>query len=119
MKAVNMVDTCQTDRTGAGALGKIAVKAKEIEIGSHESLIYQHNTKPLLYCVWGDSNFVKTLSNFHSPVILRGGMRRKKRNQQTKRREREQSDVDCTEQQTDYCSTYHNHGEFTSQYQCW
>jgi hypothetical protein len=63
MKAVNMVGTCQTDRTGAGALGKAGVKAKEIEIGSHESLIYQHNTKPLLYCVWGDNNFVKTLSN--------------------------------------------------------
>jgi hypothetical protein len=57
--------------------------------------------------VWGDNNFVKTLSNFHSPVILRGGMRRKKKNQQTKRREREQSNVDYTEQQTDYCSTYH------------
>jgi hypothetical protein len=84
------------------------VKAKEIEIGSHESLIYQHNTKPLLYCVWGDNNFVKTLSNFHSPVILRGAMKRKKRNRQTKRRrEREQSDVNCTEQQIDYCDTYH------------
>jgi hypothetical protein len=34
-------------------------------------------------------------------------MRRKKRNRQTKSREREQSDVDYTEQQTDYCSTYH------------
>jgi hypothetical protein len=96
---INMVDTCQTDRTGAGALGKAGVKAKEIEIGSHEFLIYQHNTKPLLYCVWGGNNFVKMLSNFHSPVILRGAMKRKKRNRQTKRREREQSDVDCTEQQ--------------------
>jgi hypothetical protein len=84
-----------------------AIKAKEIEIGSHESLMYQHDYKSLLYCVWDDNNFVKTLSNFHSPVILRGAMKRKKRNLQTKRREREKSNVDCTEQQTDYCSTYH------------
>ena len=104
---INMVGTCQTDRTGAGALGKLAVKAKEIVIGCHECLLYQHNTKPLLYCVWGDNNFVKTLSNFHSPVILRGGMRRKTRNRQTNRREREKSDVDCSEQQKDYCNTYH------------
>jgi hypothetical protein len=68
---MNMVGTCQTDRTGTGALDKVAVKAKEIVIGSHESLIYQHNTKSLLYSVWGDNNFVKTLSNFHSPVIIR------------------------------------------------
>jgi hypothetical protein len=49
---------------------KKAVKAKEIVIGSHESLIYQHSTKSLLYSIWGDNNFVKTLSNFHSPVII-------------------------------------------------
>jgi hypothetical protein len=75
---INVVGTCQTECTGAGALGKAGVKAKEIEIGSHESLIYQHNTKPLLYCGWGDNNFVKTLSNFHYHVILRGAMKRKK-----------------------------------------
>jgi hypothetical protein len=61
----------------------------------------------LTYAVWGDNNFVKTLSNFHSPVLLRGGMRRKKRNPRTKRREREFSDVNCPDQQKTYCSTYH------------
>jgi hypothetical protein len=50
---------------------------------------------------------VKTLSDFHSPVILRGGMRRKKRNPRTKRRERDFSFVDCPDQQKTYCSTYH------------
>jgi hypothetical protein len=29
---MNMVGACQTDRTGAGALGKVAVKAKKIVI---------------------------------------------------------------------------------------
>jgi hypothetical protein len=85
---MNMVGTCQTDRTGVGALGKLAVKAKEIQIGSHDSLLYQHNIKSLLYSVWGDNNFVKTLYNFHSPVIIRGGMLRKRRDLQTRRRER-------------------------------
>jgi hypothetical protein len=61
----------------------------------------------LTYAVWGDNNFVKTLSNFHSPVILRGGMRRNRRNPQTKRRERDFSDVDCPTQQKTYCTTYH------------
>ncbi|OEU11447.1 hypothetical protein FRACYDRAFT_245186 [Fragilariopsis cylindrus CCMP1102] len=104
---INMVGTCQSDRTGAGKLGKADVKAKEVVIGSHESLMYQHNTKPLLYTVWGDNNFVKTLSNFHSPVVVRGGMKRKKRNRSTKRRDREFTDVDCPLQQKDYCETYH------------
>ena len=33
------------DQTGAGPLGKAAVKAKEVVIGSHETLMYQQNTK--------------------------------------------------------------------------
>jgi hypothetical protein len=53
------------------------------------------------------NNFVKTLSNFHSPVILRGGMKRKRRDPQTKRRERDFSEVDCPTQQKTYCTTYH------------
>jgi hypothetical protein len=89
---INMVGTCQTDRCGASPLlGKAAYTGadKEISINSHDSLLYQHETKPLTYAVWGDNNFVKTVSNFHSPVVLRGGMRRKKQNPITKRRERE------------------------------
>jgi hypothetical protein len=71
---------CQTDRCGAGPLGKVVYtgKDKEIAINSHESLLFQYKTKALSYAVWGDNNFIKTLSNFHSPVILRGGMRRKR-----------------------------------------
>jgi hypothetical protein len=106
---INMVGTCQTDRCGAGPLGKAAYtgKDKEISINTHELLFFQHKSKALMYAVWGDNNFVKTLSNFHSPVILRGGMQRKRRNPQTKRRERDFSDVDCPIQQKVYCCTYH------------
>jgi hypothetical protein len=39
-----MVDTVQLSRTGGGALGKAAIKAKEIEKGTHKLLLYQHNT---------------------------------------------------------------------------
>jgi hypothetical protein len=60
---ISMIGTWQTDRTGASALGKADVKAKEIIIGSHESLMYQHKTKSFLYTVWGDNIFVKKLSN--------------------------------------------------------
>jgi hypothetical protein len=98
---INMGGTCQTDRSGAGPLGKVAYtgKDKEISINSHESLLFQHKTKALTYAVWRDNNFVKTLSNFHSPVILKGGMKRKRRNPKTKRRERDFSQVDCPIQQ--------------------
>jgi hypothetical protein len=48
---INMVGTVQSSRTGGGRLGKAAIKAKEIEKGTHESLLYQHNTKPLTYCM--------------------------------------------------------------------
>jgi hypothetical protein len=91
-------------------LGKVAYtsKDKEISINSHESLLFQHKTKALTYAVWGDNSFFKTLSNFHSPVILKGGMKRKKRNPETKRRERDFSQVDCPIQQKTYCLTYHH-----------
>jgi hypothetical protein len=44
-------------------LGKAACLANEIVIGGHESLLFQHNTHPLMYAVWGDNNFVRTLSS--------------------------------------------------------
>jgi hypothetical protein len=70
-------------------LGKAAIKAKEIEKGTHESIFYQHKTKPLLHAIWADNNFVKTLSNFHSPTIVEGGMKRRVRDPVTKKEEQE------------------------------
>ena len=57
------------------------------------------NTKPLTNAVWGGNKFVKTLSNSHSPVILREGMRRKKEIPKHQRRDREQSSIGCPELQ--------------------
>jgi hypothetical protein len=82
---INMVGTVQSSRTGGGRLGKAAIKANEIEKGSHKSLLYEHNTKPLMHAVWADNNFVKTLSNFHSPTIVAGGMKRGVRDPVTKK----------------------------------
>jgi hypothetical protein len=76
------------DGCGAGALGKAACKANDIVIGGHESLLYQYNTHPLLYSVLGDNFFVKTLSNFHSPIFVARGIKRKVKNPITKVRER-------------------------------
>jgi hypothetical protein len=89
-------------------LGKAAMKAKEIKKGTHKPLLYQHKTKLLLYAVWAGNIFLKTLSNFHSPTIVEGGMKRRVRDPVTEKRAREQSDVDCNAQQIDYCLTYHH-----------
>ncbi|OEU21319.1 hypothetical protein FRACYDRAFT_234945 [Fragilariopsis cylindrus CCMP1102] len=80
---INMVGTCQTDQCGAG---------QGIDI---------------LCLGWAGNNFMKTFSNFHSADLLRGEMKRKSRNLETKSRDREFSDVNCPMQQQIYCCTYH------------
>jgi hypothetical protein len=61
-----------------------------------------------LYSVWGDNNFVKTLSNFHSPIVVAQGIMRKVRDSITKNLAREQTEVNVPEQQLDYCETYYH-----------
>ena len=90
---VNMAGTVQSIRTSAGSLGATSIEQKEIQKGTYECVVYQHNLKPLTYAIWADNNFVKTLSNFHSPAILEEGIKRRKRNVETNRRDRELSDV--------------------------
>ncbi|OEU07069.1 hypothetical protein FRACYDRAFT_252180 [Fragilariopsis cylindrus CCMP1102] len=104
---INMVGTCQTNRTGAGSLGKATVAARGIKVGTHQSVMYQHKDKPITYAIWADNNYVKTLSNFHGPNLLRGGIQRKLRDPVTHRRNKDFTDVDCPEQQWVYCQTYH------------
>jgi len=74
----NMVSSVQLNRTGGRSLGAAAIEQKEIQKGTRESLLCQHNSKPLTYAIWANNNFVKTLSNFHSPAILEGGIKRRK-----------------------------------------
>ena len=61
-----MVETCQIGPVWchASSLWKAAaVKADETKIGSHMSILYQHNNKSLMYTVWANNNLVKILSN--------------------------------------------------------
>jgi hypothetical protein len=88
-------------------LGKDACKANEIVIGGHDSLLYQHNTHPLMYAAWGDNNFVRTLSNFHSPIVVPFEIMRKVWDPFTKVRAGEPTEVHVPEHHLDYCETYY------------
>jgi hypothetical protein len=82
------VGTVMASRTGASSLAKELIKANEIVIGGHDSLLFQHNTHPLMYAVWADNNFVKKLSNFQSAIVVPNGTMRKCRDPITKVRAR-------------------------------
>ena len=98
---INMVGTAQTNRTGADCAGT----CKKMKKGTHETVMWQHKELPLVFAAWSDNNIVKTLSNCHSPIILEGGlMRRIKVN---KKRERDQTPVDCPLQQQFYPGSFH------------
>ena len=104
---LNFVGTCMANWCGVGSLGKDACKANEIVIGGHDSLLYQHNTHPLMYAAWGDNNFVRTLSNFHSPIVVPFEIMRKVWDPFTKVRAGEPTEVHVPEHQLDYCETYY------------
>ena len=70
--------------------------------GTHKLLPHQHSTKPLLFDAWADNNFVKTISSFHLPTIVQRGTKRRKLDPVTKKRDREQSDVDSNTQQIEH-----------------
>ena len=102
---INMVGTCQSDRTGAGPTAKEA-KAK-MKPGTYESVLFQHRDKPLCYAMWSDNNIVKTLSNFHKPEILQVGDEVLRRKKVDGVREANKTDVSCPVQQRDYSKTFH------------
>ena len=104
---INMVGTCQSNRCGAGKQAKYDLTCGAIEKGSYNSLLYQHKEEPLTFVVWADNNYVKTLSNFHTPEIIQGGLKRKRRDPVTKRRDLNQSPVDCPAQVKTHCKTFH------------
>ena len=103
---INLVGTIQSDRTGADI--KPEVKELKKNIGSYESVCWQHNEQPLCVSAWSDNNIVRILSNYHWPEILpeEEGVKRKKQGEDGKR-ERSQSAVSCPRQVKDYCETFH------------
>jgi hypothetical protein len=101
---LNMVGTSQSNRVGA-AVKDIVDKMK---IGTYESIIWEHNSKNLVFAAWSDNAIVKTLSNYHGATILdaeNGLMRRGK--DENKKREMKQKPVPCPAQTKDYCETFH------------
>ena len=72
---MNMIGTAQVNCTGADAKATCdAMKATKK--GTHELSMWQHNTLPLVFTAWADNAIMKTLSNFHSPVIIPDGVQR-------------------------------------------
>ena len=65
-----MVGMAQTNRMGAPA----AADVQKLKVGTYVSIFWQHRMLNLCYVVWSDNNKVKTLSNFHSPVVLEVGL---------------------------------------------
>ena len=107
---VNMVRTCQTDRVAPVPWGRLLSRQMRLWLVVIMSLFSTNtNTKPLTYAVWGSNNFVKIISNSHSPVILREGMRRKKRNPHTKEETGNKAVPVALSYQKAYCVrlTYH------------
>ena len=100
---MNMVGTAQADRSGARPI--INEKKKYMTINSFETTLVQHNSLPLLFSIWADNNFVRTLSNFHPPQIIEGGIKRRRKIDG--RREREQTPVRVPVQQKYYSDTFH------------
>ena len=42
--------------------------------GSHETNMWQHNELPLVFAAWSNNAVVKSLSNFHTPIIIPNGV---------------------------------------------
>ena len=64
--------------------------------GTYDSIMYQHINEELVLAMWSDNNIVRTLSNFHSPVVIEDGLQRKSKVDGV--RERAQTPVPCPKQ---------------------
>ena len=68
--------------------------------------MWQHNTCPLVAAIWLDNGLIKTLSNYHKPIIVADGLMRKKMGA-NKVRDKFQSPVNAPKQNNDYSNTYY------------
>ncbi len=44
-----------------------------MKVGTYKSIVWEHNTKNLVYAAWSDNDIIKTLSNYHGATILEVG----------------------------------------------
>ena len=70
---INMVGMSQVNQTGADAIATVDAMKKTMK-GTHATAMWQHKELPLVFAAWADNAIVKTLSNFHSPVIIKDGV---------------------------------------------
>ena len=98
-----MVGMAQTNRMGAPA----AADVQKLKVGTYVSIFWQNRMLNLCYVVWSDNNKVKTLSNFHSPVVLEVGLDMLRKMRVDGKRDRDKSEVPCSVQMKDYCETFH------------
>ena len=75
---INMVDTCQLNYCGA-PINKVLKTYKDVmKVGIHESVLFQHKSKPLNCTIWCDNSHIKTLLNFLALTIIEGVIKRRK-----------------------------------------
>ena len=101
---INMVGTIQANQTGAPMVSYL--KANPMKKRTYEYKMWQHNTRLLVAAVWSDNGLVKTLSNYHQPIIVADGLMRKKMGADNVR-DKHQSPVDAPKQNIDYSKTFH------------
>ena len=99
----NLVGTCQSSRTGADD----AEIKKAMKVGTYECVMFQHRMLNLCFSLWADNNIVKTLSNFHSPTILKVGEGVLRRRRVDGKREQVRTKVQTTAQHKVYSETFH------------
>jgi hypothetical protein len=101
---LNMVGTSHSNRVGADVKDVV----DKMKVGTYDSIIWEHNTKNLVYTAWSDNAIVKTLSNYHGAMVLEpnNGLKRKGKDE-NKKREMVQKNVPCPSQTKTYCKTFH------------
>ena len=82
------------------------LKTTPMKKRTYEYKMWQHNTRSLVAAIWSDNGLVKTLSNYHQPIIVADGLMRKKMGAD-KVRDKHQSPVDAPKQNIDYSKTFH------------
>ena len=100
-----MVGTIQANRTGA-PMAAFLKTPPIMKKRTYEYKMWQHNTRSLVAAVWSDNGPVKTLSNYHKPIIVVDGLMRKKMGEDNVR-EKEATPVDAPKQNIDYSKTFH------------
>ena len=76
IQRINMVGTIQSNQTGA-LMGQY-LKDNLMKTKSYKYKMWQHNKKPLVASLMTMVGLIKTLSNYHEPIIIANGMMRKR-----------------------------------------